>query len=443
MGEIFVLKPIEGHFRAVFSPTRTSTSSISDVAAYVAAALRRSFAAEPKLLFLASCLNVVTVITCDQALSDTICQKGMALSLRLCTPPSVVSRLHIANVGGIHASHLREMLSAFGEVKSLRMVASLNRGSDPVYGTSALATMIANTAIPPSVICDRDGLRLTVTISASTFASAARRPDGRKLAELSPPGEDAQEKAENPLSPAVPARVACRDWARAACKRGTACRFAHANSPPEQPAQLSPPGEDAKEHAERPLSPATPARVACRDWARAACKRGTACRFAHANSPPERPAPAGLPVHPQRRANVDAASAAAARDGADEPGVAEAGWLSVPKRQRKRQRRSPAAAQRQVSAARAHGSAQAEVDSTPKQRSAGSQELAGSGLTPLSKRHYAPLQDAELEDGEVPGGDEASPCPAPTASAPDPVESRSSSPTPAKSEDLAEASSRR
>ena len=338
-------------------------------------------------MFLASCLNVVTVITCDQALYGTICQKGMALSLRLCTPPSVVSRLHIANVGGIHASHLREMLSAFGEVKSLRMVASLNRGSDPVYGTSALATMIANTAIPPSVICDRDGLRLTVTISASTFASA--RPDGRKLAELSPPGEDAQEKAENPLSPAVPARVACRDWARVACKRGTACRFAHANSPPE------------------------------------------------------RPAPAGLPVHPQRRANVDAASAAAARDGADEPGVAEAGWLSVPKRQRKRQRRSPAAAQRQVSAARAHGSAQAEVDSTPKQRSAGPHELAGSGLTPLSKRHSAPLQDAELEDGEVPGGDEASPCPAPTASAPDPVESRSSSPTPAKSEDLAEASSRR
>ena len=134
MSDVFVLKPIEGHFRAVFSPTRTATPSISDVAAYVAAALRRSYAADPKLLFLASCLNTVTVITSDQALSETIRQKGTALALRLCTPPSVVSRLRIANVGGIHASHLREMLSAFGEVKSLRMLASLDRGPDPVSG---------------------------------------------------------------------------------------------------------------------------------------------------------------------------------------------------------------------------------------------------------------------------------------------------------------------
>ena len=422
MSDVFVLKPIEGHFRAVFSPTRTTTSSISDVAAYVAAALRRSYAAEPKLLFLASCFNTVTVITSDQALSETIRQKGIALALRLCTPPSVVSRLRIANVGGIHASHLREMLSAFGEVKSLRMLASLDRGSDPVYGTAALATMIASTAIPSSVVCDRDGLRLTVTISASTFASAARRPDDGKLAQLSPPGED-QEHAELPLSPAAPARVACRDWARAACKRGTACRFAHATLPPGLAAQLPPPGADAKEQADHQLPPAVPGRVACRDWARAACKRGAACRFSHANSPPERPALTGAPgplVHPQRRANVDAASAAAAPAGAAEPCAAEAGWLPVPQRQRKRHRGSPAVAQSH-SADRALGSAQAKVDSTPKQLNAGPHDPAGPGPTPSKRHAAAPLQDAELEDGELADDDDASSCLTPTASAPGPA----------------------
>ena len=193
MSEVFVIKPIEGHFRASFSPKHASTPSIDNVAAYIAAALRSAFAEEPKVLFLASRCNVVTVITCDQALSDSICQRGVALAHRLCSPPSVVSSLRIANVGGIHASHLREMLSAFGEVKILRMIATGMKGSDPVYGTSALASVIANTDIPPHVTCEVDGLRLNLSISSSSFALAAqRRPGGREPALLRPPAEDKQ-----------------------------------------------------------------------------------------------------------------------------------------------------------------------------------------------------------------------------------------------------------
>ena len=122
MSDVFVLKPIEGHFRAVFSPTRTATPSISDVAAYVAAALRRSYAADPKLLFLASCLNTVTVITSDQALSETIRQKGIALAIRLCTPPSVVSRLRC--VEGPGGKYIRE--PAFGLVPPAVLPTSLH-----------------------------------------------------------------------------------------------------------------------------------------------------------------------------------------------------------------------------------------------------------------------------------------------------------------------------
>jgi ATP-dependent DNA ligase len=77
------------------------------------------------------------------------------------------------------SSHIRELLSAFGEVKSLRMIGTAKDGSEPVYGTSASAAVIANTAIPPAVMCEVDGLRLTLTISSSSYASAVlRRPDG-------------------------------------------------------------------------------------------------------------------------------------------------------------------------------------------------------------------------------------------------------------------------
>ena len=229
MSEVFVIKPIEGHFRAIFSPEHASSPSIRDVAAYVAAALRSSLATEPKLLFLASRGNVVTVITGDQALSNSICQRGMALAHRLCSPPSVVSRLHITNVGGIHSSHIRELLSAFGEVKSLRMIGTAKDGSEPVYGTSASAAVIANTAIPPAVMCEVDGLRLTLTISSSSYASAAlRRPDGKEPALPRPPAEDAKEHVRAP-SPGV----ACREWGRGTCRRGATCRFAHGNSAPK------------------------------------------------------------------------------------------------------------------------------------------------------------------------------------------------------------------
>ena len=442
MSEAFVLKPIEGHFRAVFSPEHASSPSIRDVAAYVAAALRSSFVSEPKLLFLASRGNVVTVITFDQALSNSICQRGVALAHRLCSPPSVVSRLHIANAGGIHSSHIREMLSAFSEVKSLRMITTVKGGSEPVYGTSALATVIANTAIPASMMCEVDGLRLTLTISSSSFASAAlRRPDGKEPALPLPPAEDAKEHV--PLSPS-PARVACRDWVRGTCRRGATCRFTHANSSPKsgvEAAQLRPPGEDLEELSERLPSPSAPARVACRDWARGACKRGAACHFAHTISLPKphgvdakvpcaakEPTPAVGPfVHPQRRAFVGAVVAAPA---AVEPGVAEAaGWQSVPSRRAARRQRQ-------------------------RSTSAGPRELACSGLSPPSKRHSAaPLQGAELEDGGNPAlcppgclsaDDELEDGEAPSLSdneAP-PCPARTSSPTPAKSEDLAVASSR-
>ncbi len=136
----------------------------------------------------------------------------------MCSPPSVVSRLHITNVGGIHSesSHIRELLSAFGEVKSLRMIGTAKDGSEPVYGTSASAAVIANTAISPAVMCEVDGLRLTLTIFSSSYASAAlRRPDGKEPALLRPPASDAKEHVRAP-SPGV----ACRDWGRGTCRRG-------------------------------------------------------------------------------------------------------------------------------------------------------------------------------------------------------------------------------
>ena len=385
MSEAFVLKPIEGHFRAVFSPEQASSPSIRDVAAYVAAALRSSFASEPKLLFLASRGNVVTVITCDQALSNSICQRGVALAHRLCSPPSVVSRLHIANAGGIHSSHIREMLSAFSEVKSLRMITTVKGGSEPVYGTSALATVIANTAIPASMMCEVDGLRLTLTISSSSFASAAlRRPDGKEPALPLPPAEDAKEHVPLSLSPA---RVACRDWARGACKRGAACHFAHTISLPK------PHGVDAK--------------VPC------AAKE---------------PTPAVGPfVHPQRRAFVGAVVAAPA---AVESGVAEAaGWQPVPSRRaaRRQRQRSTSAGPRELACS----------GLSPPSKRHSAAPLQGAELEDGGNPALCPpgclSADDELEDGEAPSlSDNEAP--------PDPA--RTSSPTPAKSEDLAVASSR-
>ena len=279
---MFVIKPIEGHFRVVFSPTHASTPSIANVAAYVAAALRSSYAAEPKLLFLASCGNAVFVITSDQALSNSIGKTGIDMALRLCTPATVASSLRITNVGGIHVSHLREMLSAFGAVKSLRMVATTKQDSEPVYGTSALASVIANTAIPPSLVCEVDGLRLTLTISAPTFASAARRRHAdREPAQLRPPGEDIREQAAVPAELKLPAgalepahwphaarkHVACRDWARGQCQRGPACRFSHSGK------ELKVVKDPAR--AVRNEDPEN-----CRDFARGRCSRNH-CKFSH------------------------------------------------------------------------------------------------------------------------------------------------------------------
>ena len=285
MSAPFQLLPIDGHFRAVFSPERLSTSSVRDVAAYVAAALRNSFAA--KVLFLEACHHVVTVITSDQALTSSIRRQGVALAHRLCSPPRPVTRVRMENVGGIHVSHLREMLSAFGEVKNIRMVSVLSRGPDSSYGTSALADIVAATTIPPSVECARDGQIFSVIIHAFTSASAARRrPEG--------------------VSP-----------------------------------ELRPPGEDVKEPATLPQ--AASKLVACRDWGRGLCQRGPACRFSHAHPSPARPAISTGPyVHPQRRAAVAAASTAASAGAEPNAAVAD-GWRTARRRKPAAERKSAAA----------------------------------------------------------------------------------------------------
>ena len=261
----FRLTPIHGHFRNVFSPMLASTPAIRDVAAYVAAALRSSVAADPKVLFLEAHQNVVTTITSDLALTTSICKEGVALAQRLCAPPAKITRLRLAGVGGMHSSHLRDMLSLYGEVKSIQMVTPLNRGPTPVYGTAAFASLVATCPIPPSVECESEGQTFTVTLSDS-FASVARRSPG---AVLKPPGEE--ELDEQQPQPASE-RHACRDWARGTCQRGPGCRFSHdPRARCVQPAAVPEcAGQDAK-------GTATPT---CRDWLRNKCTR-TQCRFQH------------------------------------------------------------------------------------------------------------------------------------------------------------------